>query len=327
MDLPIKTWVVVGFLFALGGCAHAPPLERHQYVQLLMGVQVRLVTHATDEPTAKAAAKAAFERVAELEDIMSDYRPDSELMRLCARAGQGPVPVSQELFEVLAYAQKVSQASDGAFDVTVGPYVNLWRTARKTQALPAGSALADAGLHVGWRKMKLDPRNQTVELTIPGMKLDLGAIAKGYAGDEAIRVLKANGIRSALFEAGGDIVVSNPPPHSRGWIIETSDRQKHTLANSAISTSGDTEQFVDIAGVRYSHVVDPRTGIGLTKHFMATVIAPRGITTDSLSTAATVLGPGRGDALIRSFRGARGTIRIARETTSSRSSTTSSANP
>jgi thiamine biosynthesis lipoprotein len=179
--------------------------------------------------------------------------------------------------------------------------------------------------------MRLNARDRTADLTVPGMQLDLGGIAKGYAGDEAIRILREHGVQSALFEAGGDIVVSDPPPRTRGWQIELPDGRKKRLVNAAISTSGDTVQFLEVDGVRYSHVVDPRTGIGLTEHYAATVIAPRGITTDSLSTAATVLGKRAGEQLIRRF-GAKGTVRkitpkLTQKTAATSRSTTSWRNP
>ena len=333
LRIPIKRSIVVLIVAWAGGCASlggspkGPPLQRNEYVRLLMGVRMRIVAYAPDEATARAAAAAAFERVAQLEDIMSDYQTDSELMRLSRNAGNGPQKVSPELFEVLAYGQMVSDASDGAFDVTVGPPVGLWRQARKTGVLPAESALADARNKVGWRFMQLDARDRTVDLTVPGMQLDLGGIAKGYAGDEAIRVLREHGVNSALFEAGGDIVVSDAPPGKRGWEIELPDGRKKRLANAAISTSGDTVQFVEVNGVRYSHVIDPRTGIGLTEHYVATVIALRGISTDSLSTAATVLGKRAGESLIRRF-GANGTVRkLTPKTAATSRSTTSGRNP
>jgi thiamine biosynthesis lipoprotein len=234
-------------------------------------------------------------------------------MRLCDQAGKGPVKVSDDLFRVLDYAQQVADASGGAFDVTVGPLVQLWRTARKTQTLPTASALADARSRVGWQKLKLDATNRTAELTVPGMRLDLGGIAKGYACDEAIRVLREYGIRSALVEAGGDIVVSDPPSGQRGWTIDTTpdvsiNLQTTLIHDEAISTSGHAAQFVEIGGVRYSHVVDPRTGLGLTNHYTATVIAPRGITTDALSTAATIVGPREAERFVKRF-GARAFVR------------------
>lgn len=328
MEIPTGRWAVALIVALTAGCAN-PPAQRYQYVQLLMGVENRMVLYAPDEPTARRAARTAFDRVAELEAIMSDYQTDSELMRLCRKAGTGPVKVSKDLFDILAYAQEISQASEGAFDVTVGPYVKLWRQARKTKTLPAGSALADARARVGWKLIKLDPKQQTVELTVPGMLLDLGGIAKGQAADEAIQMLRQHGIRSALYETGGDIVVSDSPPGKRGWEIETIDPESPsrkkilTLHNAAVSTSGDTVQFVDIDGVRYSHVVDPRTGIGLTNHIMATVIAPRGLTSDPLSKVATMLASSRAQAILHRV-GARGFIRRVISTTSP---TTSETNP
>jgi thiamine biosynthesis lipoprotein len=322
MYLPAKprcaAWIPL-LLVLSAGCAASregatAALQRHEYAQLHMGVQARLIVYAPDSESAAKAAKAAYSRVAELEDIASDYRPTSELMRLCAKAGQGPVKVSDELFTLLAHAQDVGRRSHGAFDVTVGPYVQLWRAARKTKQLPSPQALAEARQCVGWERMKLNARDQTVELMTPGMRLDLGGIAKGYAGDEAIRVLREHGIRSALFEAGGDIVVSAAPPGTKGWAVEvvgegSAAKRVVKLANRGISTSGDTEQFVEIEGVRYSHVVDPRTGLGLTQRYATTVIARDGITSDSLSTAACVLGPHKGAMLVGSYRGARASIR------------------
>ncbi len=345
MQIPGRTWVVVvmlPMLLSACGCTKQPgggtreprgpadraALTRHEFEQILMGVQVRLVMYTTDENTGKTAAKAAFDRVADLETCMSDYQRDSELMLLCDRAGSGPIHVSEELFGVLDYAQQAARASDGAFDVTVGPVVQLWRQARRRKSLPDAAALAEAHAKVGHHLVKLDRRARTVTLAVPGMRLDLGGIGKGYAGDEAIKILREHGVASALFEAGGDIVVSAAPPdRPGGWLIETQDGRRLDLENAAVSTSGYTEQFVEMNGVSYSHVIDPRTGIGLTNQFAATVIARRGITADALSTAGTVLGPERSARLVKRFA-ARGWVRkVAPETTSRQSSTTSQVNP
>jgi thiamine biosynthesis lipoprotein len=279
-----------------------------------MGVKTRLVVYADSEARVQAACRAAYDRVAELEQVMSDYRPDSELMRLCAQAGGPPVKVSDDLFYVLERALVLSERSNGAFDVTVGPLVQLWRTARKTGQMPPPDQLAVARAKVGWQNVVLDPSTRTVQLKQPGMRLDLGGIGKGYAGDEALKVLAAHGIRTALFEAGGDIVVGAPPPGTDGWAIEVYEGERHPprkmkLANAAVSTSGHTEQFVEINGTRYSHVVDPRTGLGLTNQYMATVVAPNGISTDGLSTAVTVLGAEKGEALVKTYEGARVYVR------------------
>src|SRR5438874_373743 len=272
-------------------------LERFEYVQVHMGTRARLVVWAKDEETATEACSAAYRRVAELEQICTDYRKSSELMQLCAKAGGPPVRVSDELFFVIQKAVEKSRFTNGAFDITVGPYVALWREARKTGKRPAIEEIEKARGLVGYEKIILDPANQTVRLTVPGMKLDLGAIAKGYAGDCALAVLRTYGINSALFEAGGNIVVSDAPPNSYGWVIEvandrpSSKSRKIFVKNSAVSTSGDTEQHVEIEGKRYSHIVDPKTGIGLTNRNYVTVVAKDGITSDGLSTAACVMGP------------------------------------
>ncbi|MBV9866114.1 MAG: FAD:protein FMN transferase [Abitibacteriaceae bacterium] len=284
-------------------------LRRFEYAQLEMGVQTRLVVYTLDQATAERACTAAFNRIAQLEDIMSDYRPTSELMRLCARAGGPPIKVSDDLFFVLQRSQEVAARSHGAFDITVGPYVALWRRARKQHVFPTTEELAQAGKLVGWQKVRLGARHKTVQLLVLGMRLDLGGIAKGYAGDCALDVLQQFGITRALFESGGDIVMSDPPPGKAGWNIEIlnagQELKQHTrlLANAAISTSGDTEQFVTFNGQRYSHIVDPRTGLGLTDRIAVTIIAPKGITSDSLSTAVSVLGAQQGQRLAKSYPG------------------------
>ena len=290
--------------------------HRFEYSQIAMGVRARIVMHATNQATAENAAKAAYDRIAKLEDVMSDYRPDSELMRLSAASGGPAVKVSRELLFILRKSQELSKRSDGAFDVTIGPIVKLWRKSRKAGVMPPKAELAAARKLVGWRKMHVDPIGSRIRLDTSGMQLDLGGIAKGYACDEAIRVLKANGIKSALIEMGGDIVVSGPPPGKKGWEIEVANADATgpfdelrmpdklrmlTLSNAAVSSSGDTEQFVEIGGKRYSHIVDPRTGLGLTDRIAVTVIAPNGVTSDGLSTAISVLGETKGRALARTY--------------------------
>ena len=267
-----------------------------------MGVQARLVLYAADSAHARAAAVAAFDRIAELDGIMSDYRGDSELMRLCARAGEGPVPVSRDLFEVLSLAHHLSELSDGAFDVTIGPLVRLWREARRSGRLPDPQQLEDARARVGRHLMILDAADRTVELLARGMLLDLGGIAKGYAADAAVDVMRQRGVRSALVEFGGDVVASGPPPGTKGWPVSAplaqAEEASWTIADEAVSTSGDTQQFVEIDGVRYSHVVDPRTGIGLTSRAAATVIAPHGALSDALATTLSVMAPDAGRELV-----------------------------
>jgi FAD:protein FMN transferase len=286
-------------------------LSRFTFREPHMGTMFKIVLYAPDEPAANLAAKAAFQRIARLDAIMSDYRPTSELMQLCQKAGRGPVRVSEPLFYVLARAQDVSRLSDGAFDVTVGPVVRLWRRARKTEQLPDPEKLAQARSLVGYQNMRLDDKARTVELLKPGMQLDLGGIAKGYAADEAMGVLKQHNITRALVAAGGDIAVSGPPPDAEDWTVGIAPledpNQKPSryllLHDAAVSTSGDAEQYVEIDGKRYSHIVDPKTGIGLIGRQSVTVVARHGIMADSLTKVVSVLGPERGLAIIDNLDG------------------------
>jgi thiamine biosynthesis lipoprotein len=258
-----------------------------------MGTKARVVLYAADAVSAQAAAAAAFARIAQLDASLSDYRRDSELSVLAAQAGSVPVPIGQDLYTILRYALALSEETDGAFDVTAGPLVAQWRRARRTGRLPEAPALDDARERVGWRYLLLDTVKHTVLLARPGMSLDLGGIAKGYAADRALDTLRLHGVDRALVELGGEIVVGRAPPGSEGWRIEleNADLAHHsmTLENVAISSSGNAEQFVDIDGVRYSHVIDPRTGKALTHHDAATVIARAGMMADAYATAVTVL--------------------------------------
>jgi thiamine biosynthesis lipoprotein len=298
---------------ALAGLLPAaePALKRFQFTEPHMGTRFEIILYAPDEAAADRAARAAFQRIAHLDAVMSDYKPDSELMRLCRRAGGPPVKVGDELFFVLSKAQTVSRLSDGAFDVTVGPVVRLWRLSRRSQQMPDPVQLARARALVGYRMMKLDEKAHTVQLLKPGILLDLGGIAKGYAADEALAVLRGHGVTPALVAAGGDIAVSGPPPDAEAWTVgiaplEDPDRKPSRyliLHHAAVSTSGDAEQHVVIDGKRYSHIVDPRTGIGLVGRQSATVVARKGIDADSLTKVVSVLGPKRGLEIIDSMEG------------------------
>ena len=283
--------------------------ERREFRELHMGLEVRIVLYA-DSALARTAARAAFDRIAELEDIMSDYRPESELRRLGSRPGEW-VPVSQPLFYVLARSVEIAEATEGAFDATVGPLVHLWRESRRTGRLPDSHALDSARALVGWRRITIDTLGRRVRLTMPGMRLDLGGIAKGYIIERAIAVLRERGVPSGLVEAGGDIALGDTPPGQRGWTVAGQDSTL-LLANTSIATSGPQSQFAEIGGVRYSHVVDPRTGLGLTNGYGAMVIAADGALADALATALSVLGPERARRVLARYSGVTATFNLRR---------------
>jgi thiamine biosynthesis lipoprotein len=279
---------------------------RFEFTEAHMGTVFRIVLYAQDEEAARRASAAAFDLIARLDATMSDYRETSELMMASKQAAHAWVTVSADLFRVLAASQEFARQSMGAFDVTVGPVVQLWRRARRQNELPDAKKLAAARRLVGYNRLHLDARRRAMRLDREGMRLDLGGIAKGYAADQGIAVLKEHGITRALVAAGGDIVVGDAPPGAQGWTVairsvtaEDEAAMIHLrLANAAISTSGDAEQFVEINGTRYSHIVDPRTGQPLTGRRSVTVVAANGTTSDALATAASVLAPAEALRLI-----------------------------
>jgi thiamine biosynthesis lipoprotein len=278
-----------------------------------MGVPFRIVLYSANETNAQAAAQAAFDRVAALNQVLSDYDPDSELNQVCHNTAPGqPAPVSPDLWLMLERSHNLSRRSDGAFDATIGPLVNLWRRSRRRLELPPADLLQEARARVGWQHLQLDPRRRTVTFLRPDMRLDFGGIAKGYAADEALAVLRRHGIPHALVAAAGDVTAGEPPPGQTGWRVEigAADHPQALpprivwLQNGSVSTSGDIFQRLEIGGRRYSHIVDPRTGIGLTDHSLVTILAGDGTTADSLATAVSVLGPQDGLKLVEKTSGA-----------------------
>ena len=290
-------------------------LVRVEKTEPQMGTRFQITAYASSTQSGEQAIQKAFARIAQLNGILSDYSPDSELMRLCAQSGKGQVPVSPELFFVLQRSLELARESDGGFDPTVGPYSVLWRRARKSKLLPSEAELADAKAKVGFKKMSLDPKNRTVMLSQPGMRLDLGGIAKGYAADEALAVLKAAGINRALVAAGGDVVCGDAPPGKKGWDIaliplpgDEGDKRHFVLANGAVSTSGDLEQFVELGGKRFAHILDSKTGLGMTTRQSASVVAPRGIDSDGLTKILLLLPWENGMQILQATRGTSGRL-------------------
>ncbi len=278
-----------------------------------MGTTFRITVYA-EEAVAQKAAAAGFARVAALEGVMSDYRPDSEVM-LAGKANDAapgkPIRVSDDLLDVLTRSAEMSRVSGGAFDVTVGPLSKLWRVSRKTQELPDAQELAAALALVGPDKVALDAVAKTMTLKLPAMRLDFGGIGKGFAADEVLKVLKRDfGIPSALVAAAGDITCGDAPPGQVGWSVEIAPLRKGgpkrtlTLANASVSTSGDLEQVAVIGGVRYSHVLNPKTGLGLTGRRSVTVIARDGTTADGATKGASVLPAGRALEFVAKLPGA-----------------------
>ena len=277
--------------------------EKFRFERPLMGTRFTIVCHAVDRAVAVKAAEAAFSIATEANAIASDYLPDSELSRLASTPANSPVALSRELYDMLDHSRRIAEATGGAFDPSLGALTKLWRETRDHGYLPDPEKLLNARAAIGWRHFTLDPESRSITLHRKDMAFDLGGVAKGYAADLMLESLAAAGISRAMIAAGGDIRLGDPPPGRDGWrvALQTFDPAKAdevlTLANAAVSTSGDLHQSVEIDGVTYSHILDPATGLGLTRRIAASVIASEAKLSDPLATAACVLGPDACDAL------------------------------
>ena len=291
--------------------ARGPLLKRYEFSLPRMGTIFRIELYSPDDATATKAADAAFARAEELEQIMSDFREDSELMHLAREGASVPFPVSNDLYDVLAKSIRISELSHGAFDITVGPLVELWRKAGKTGRFPDASQLAQAKALVDYRNIELYAASRTVFLKRAGTKLDLGAIGKGYAADQMLAILQSRGIRQALVMAGGEVASGAPPPGKAGWRVSIDTPDTGTgnppcvlfLHDAAISTSGDSKQFVEVNGRRYSQVINPFTGVALEGVSSTTVLAGDATTTDALGTALSIMSVADGIRLAQSLPG------------------------
>lgn len=271
----------------------AAAMGRIEAAEPHMGTLVRVVAYADSVQQGHTAVRAAFARIREIDERLSDYKPGNELDRLCNTPKNTPVRVSGDLFAVLEHALFLSEKTEGAFDVSIGAQTKQWRNGLR----PSG--------HGRYRQITIDTAARTVTFREDGIRLDFGAIAKGYAADEMLRALARHGVTRAMVAVSGDIAAGDAPPGKRGWRIGIGGTDRvETLTRRAASTSGDTEQSREIEGERTSHILDARTGGLLRSGTVVTVVAPRGIDADSLSTALRVLGRDAGQRLVEQFPGA-----------------------
>lgn len=275
--------------------ARAAP-SAHVFERALMGTRFVISCYHEDAAVVAEAVTAAFSEADRINEVASDYIADGELLSIGKVPAGTSVKISPLLFGLLEQALLQAEKTGGLFDPTIGPLTKLWRESRRRKSLPDGETLSSARAAVGWRKLILDPKGSTATFTLPGMRLDLGGIAKGQAADRMLAILERYGIRRASVTAGGDVRVGDPPPGKEGWNIGVRNidvghnSSELILRNQAVSTSGDLRQFVEIAGVRYSHIIDPATGLGLTQPVAATVIAGDAATSDALDAASCIAG-------------------------------------
>lgn len=284
----------------------AQAAARHTFTHYQMGTQFRIILYSPSEARAQTLAQAAFQTLDQLNARLSDYLPESELNQLCAKAGTASKSsVSADLWQVLRLSKKISRKSKGTFDVSIGPITKIWRKAFQQRSFPADSTIREALQKVNYKWIRIDPNAPRVALLKEGMQLDLGGIAKGYAADKMAEIFREAGHTQFLIDAGGDLLLGAPPPEKEGWkiaIANQSGQAPTPLSHCAVATSGDTYQFLEWEGKRYSHIIDPRTGYGLINQWQVTVIAPTAALADALASAVSVLGEKKGNRLVRKFR-------------------------
>ena len=279
---------------------------------ILMGTTVNITAVADSEEKARQAIKAAIQQIKAIENIMSYYDGNSQLSDVNNRAFNEAVPVGDELFEVVQKSIEFSTLTDGAFDCTIAPLLELWRDAAKNGSKPTAAELEDINKHIGSDKIILDVKNKTIRFATERMRIDLGGIAKGYAIDKAIEAMSGSGAKGGLIDAGGDIRCFGKAGNKRKWLIALQDpiSQDNTdgvwtfaITDAAIATSGDYYRFIVIGEEKISHIIDPaakRSAKGLRS---VSIIAKDATTADALSTAITVLGSEKGLSLINSIEG------------------------
>lgn len=287
--------VACGLIFLSN--SHAQ-LQRFSFTQPKMGSPFTLILYADDAATADSVSNSCFLLVDSLVNVLSDYIDSSELNRLCARAGNGQwFTCSSTFFDVLRQSKFAFEKSKGSFDITLGPVTRLWRKARKENSFPDSGAVQEKLGLTGFHKIQLDTQHHAAKLLLAGMQLDAGGIGQGYIAQRVMQHLRALRIKNALIDASGDIIIMGVPPGTRGWTVAINvpeSRQQLLprqllLTDLAVTTSGDVYQFMEHNGKRYSHIVDPATGYGITSQRNVTVIAANGILADWLTKACSIL--------------------------------------
>ena len=276
-----------------------------------MGIEAKIIAYANDRKRFESAKNVAVDLTRKIERSLSNYDKNSEcemLVRLSAN--DGPVRVSDELFEILKLSQRINQLTDGAFDPTIGAATSVWRMARKRNRLPTTQKLANAMQSAGMTKIIVNDENQSVDVESEELRFDFGGIAKGFAADQVLKVFQSRQIHSVLVDFSGDVAVGQKPPNKDSWRIkiDTSSIDKKLVLrvnDCAVATSGDSKQRLVKNQKRYSHIIDPRTGLAIENSCAVTVITkPRNTAlADALASAISVLGPVEGIQILDKFPG------------------------
>jgi len=281
---------------------------------VLMGTDIELIASDTDEAKVHAAFDAAIAEMARIENEMSEWKEETPVSMINRKAGLEAVAVPDELFHVISAGQRVSELSEGAFDISWAGMRGVWKFSKGFEKVPTPEEIEKTRPLINYRDIQLDEAKKTVFLKKPGMAIGLGGIAKGYAVDRAMQVMVNGGIKNALIKAGGDMRIQGTED-GKPWPIgiqHPRDKKKLlgtlALSNISLSTSGDYEHFFIKDGILYHHIIDPKTGYPARGCQSVSILAPDTMTSDTLSTAVFILGPEKGMALIKSLPGIEGII-------------------
>ena len=291
-----KVWLAI--LLTLASQVPRPALAAWlERTEAIMGTRVYVELWARDSAKGGAAIDAVMAEMRRIDALMSHYKAESQLSQINARANREPVQVDKELFDLIKLSTHYSQITEGAFDITYASVGYLYDF--PSHVHPSEAQIKSALPAVNWRNLLLDEEHHTVRFEHPGMRIDLGGIGKGYAVDRGVAILKERGIQHAVVTAGGDSRIIGDRL-GRPWLVairHPDDPHKVVtripLSDIAMSTSGDYERYFDENGVRYHHIIDPRTGHSASKVRSATILAPTATQTDGMSKTAFVLGPER----------------------------------
>lgn len=297
----------------LAGCQGTPHLVKRS--QMLMGTVVFVTAVGSDESTVQQAAKAGLDEIRRLEELLSTWIPTSELSKVNAAAGRGPIQVSQETFEVLTRSLEMAKLTQEGFNVAVGPAVKAWDASGEGQ-VPSQEDLEALRPQMELSNMRLDEKTRSVWLRRPGMSIDVGGIGKGYAADLAARVMQASGATAGVVALSGDIKTFGRMPDHQRFVFGIQHPRKEQgevlgrieLEDEAVSTAGDYQRYFMKDGVRYHHILDPATLLPARGCQSVTVIAKDGVMADGLDTGIFVMGPDKGMALIESLPDVEGVI-------------------
>ena len=264
-----------------------------------MGTAFSIVAYGQDAGLLQSAVNQGLEEARRLDEMLSNYKPASEWSAVNRTAGNGPVHITPELFQLLSACVEYSRESEGTFDITVGPLMKVWGFYKGSGHLPHRAEVWGALNMIGYKNILLDPASQTVRFAKKGIELDPGGIGKGYAVDRIAQILKDNGVKMGLVSGGGSSIYAiGAPPHEKGWKLEIKN-PKNTeesvtsvyLKDESMSTSGNYEKFFYAEGKMYSHIMDPRTGYPSQGMLSVSVIAPRTLDSEAWAKPYYILGP------------------------------------